>query len=357
MKTGATAVAACIEDLQQEQHPIYLMDTGSGPPAENPNTHVLWGWKRDVGEQKRMVYFSGDIARTGAELCLIRYFFCYWTLVREDSAARLIEDINRCRRSLGVYGSNDSLSVRKKRGLVQIEYRFGSPTALNLDHVSRLRLRRPRTQILPPDFPPQAPLAPNPDLFPADVYVGSGMSYEAGLPTLCDMHELFGVDDVRAGSFTVGESDSLPAVLAEDGADRIKEFCCVHVKAMFAPPTSSMLAIERLYAKGMIGRIFTDNVDNMLAKISVEFERVRGSGVFNERYEASFAQPVLIVVGVAADRRQIIAQARKKGVRIVVVNPCYKVSPNVTHLDYLRREDQFYKTEAESFFRDVAPAA
>ena len=113
--------------------------------------------------------------------------------------------------------------------------------------------------------------------------------------------------------------------------------------------------IERLRKAGLIGRIFTDNVDNMLSKVDVQFERVRGSGVFNERYEAKFQNPTLIVIGVAADRRQIIAQARKQGLRIVVVNPCYKVSPNVTHLDYLRREDTFYRTEAEKFFRNVAP--
>ncbi len=304
-----------------------------------------------------MVYFSGDIDRVGSHLYLDRYFFCYWTLVKESSSERLIEDLRRCRRTLGDYAGNDALVVRRKRGLVQIEYRFGIQTPVNMDHVRRLKLRRPRSKIVTPDFPPEEPLAARGDLFPADIYVGSGMSYEAGLPTLCDMHELFGVDDLNANCFAVADSDTLPFRMAEDGVERIRQFCCVHVKAMTAPATPAMLAIQRLSASGKIGRIFTDNVDNMLAKINVEYERVRGSGVFNERYAARFANPVLIVIGVAADRRRIIAQARQQGVRIVVVNPCHKVSPNVTHLDYLRREDRFYKTEAERFFREVSRVA
>jgi len=114
-----------------------------------------------------------------------------------------------------------------------------------------------------------------------------------------------------------------------------------------------MLAIADLAAAGQIGRVFTDNVDNMLCKTGVSYERVRGSGVFNERYPVTFASPRLVVVGVAADRRQIIRQARAAGLDIIVVNPCKKVSPNVTHLDYLRLKDTFFKLEAQQFFNET----
>ena len=62
-------------------------------------------------------------------------------------------------------------------------------------------------------------------LWPADLYVGSGVSYEAGLPTLCDMHEVFCVDNETQDSFTVGVSDALPRLLAEEGQDRLVKFC------------------------------------------------------------------------------------------------------------------------------------
>ena len=190
-------------------------------------------------------------------------------------------------------------------------------------------------------------------MWPADLYVGSGVSYEAGLPTLCDMHEVFCVDNETQDSFTVGVSDALPRLLAEEGQDRLVKFCRVHVKALFAAPTPAMRAIAELMGAGMIRRIFTDNVDNMLCKTGVAFERVRGSGVFNERHAVEFASPRLIVAGVAADRRQMIRQARAAKLDVIVVNPCKKVSPNVTHLDYLKLHDRFFKWEAQRFFREV----
>ena len=114
-----------------------------------------------------------------------------------------------------------------------------------------------------------------------------------------------------------------------------------------------MQAIAALVAAGRIRRIFTDNVDNMLCKTGVAHERVRGSGVFNERHQVTFASPRLMVVGVAADRRQVIRQARAARLDVIVVNPCKKVSPNVTHLDYLRLDDLFFKWEAQRFFREA----
>ena len=75
--------------------------------------------------------------------------------------------------------------------------------------------------------------------------------------------------------------------------------------------------------------------------------------MFNERHQVAFASPRLIVVGVAADRRQIIRQARMTRLDVIVVNPCEKVSPNVTHLDYLRPRDVFFKWEAQRFFKEA----
>jgi len=151
----------------------------------------------------------------------------------------------------------------------------------------------------------------------------------------------------------VGAADPLPRLLADEGSDRLLRFCQVHTIALLVEPTPAMLAIADLAAAGQIGRVFTDNVDNMLCKTGVSYERVRGSGVFNERYPVTFASPRLVVVGVAADRRQIIRQARAAGLDIIVVNPCKKVSPNVTHLDYLRLKDTFFKLEAQQFFNET----
>src|SRR4249919_2350039 len=123
--------------------------------------------------------------------------------------------------------------------------------------------------------------------------------------------------------------------------------------AIFAEPTPAMKAIARLVADGKVREVFTDNVDNLLSKTGVQYKRVRGSGVFNERYNVEFSSPRLIVIGVAADRRQVIRQARSCGVNVVVVNPCKKVSPNVMHLEYVRNDDLFFKCDADHFFGEV----
>ena len=316
----------------------------------NANQNILWGWKRDVGEQSRLVYFSGTMGRGDEGVSLDRYYLHYRARLPHAESAALIDDVERARARFAAIGNAADLRIDRKRSQVNVEFRFGLPAAEDEDRVHRLKLRRPRRRIVTPTLPSPTDNFDPAALWPADLYVGSGLSYEAGLPTLCDMHDVFCVDNETQDGFTVGASDRLPALLADEGVERLKAFCQVHTKALFAEPTLAMRAIADLVAANKVRRIFTDNVDNVLSMTDVPYERVRGSGVFNERHEVDFASPRLVVVGVAADRRQIVRQARAAGLVVVVVNPCKKVSPNVTHLDYVRPTDLFFKCEAETFF-------
>ena len=342
--------------LLRPQSPVYL--TGPLSPHherhwDSANRDVTWGWKRDVGNQSRSVYFSGILARDDNSVVLSRYFFHLRTKI-DGNPGSLLGDVKRARERFAALGNPADLKINRQRDLTVVEFRFGRPTVIDEDRVYRLKLRRPRKRISAPKFPPPSESICPDALWPADLYVGSGLSYEAGLPTLCDMHAAFCVDNETQDGFTVGSCDPLPRLLAEEGPDRLVTFCQVHSRALFAAPTLAMRAIAALVAAGSIRRIFTDNVDNMLCKTGIAYERVRGSGVFNERHEVAFASPRLIVVGVAADRRQIIRQARAAGLVVIVVNPCKKVSPNVTHLDYLRRDDVFFKIEARQFFGEAS---
>jgi hypothetical protein len=319
-------------------------------PAANKD--IIWGWKRDVGLQSRSVYFSGSLARDADSVVLDRYFFNFRTKIAGNPDS-LIGDVERARERFAACGNPTDLKVNRWRDLTTVEFRFGQPTEIDQDRVYRLKLRRPRKRISAPKFPPPTDTIRVDPLWPADLYVGSGVSYEAGLPTLCDMHDAFCVDNETQEGFTVGASDPLPRLLAEEGSDRLVRFCQVHAKALFVGPTLAMRAIADLVAAVKVRRIFTDNVDNLLCKTGVAYERVRGSGVFNERHKVAFASPRLIVVGVAADRRQIIRQARAARLDVIVVNPCKKVSPNVTHLEYVRLDDLFFKWEAQRFFREA----
>jgi len=319
------------------------------PALATANREILWGWKRDVGEQFRVVYFAGALEVSGSSVGLgYRYFFYRHRLPAgegeqlRDTMARstLLEQLE----------PRFSLACGSKPGLIDLEVMFGSPRDADLDRSTRLQRRRPRRSWKEIAKAPPVNVFDAASIFPADLYVGSGLSYEAGLPTLCDVHKCFGVDHEDGSDFTVGGKDPLPARLAKDPIGALRDFCRVHVQALSAEPTSAMWTIKRLHDRGLVGKVFTDNVDNLLAKVGVPFERTRGSGVFNERYPAEFASRNLIVIGVAADRRSLVAQARGRKLNVIVVNPCVAVAPRVRHLDYLREHDLFLKITARDFF-------
>jgi len=320
---------------------------------EQANKTILWGWKRDIEPRSRVVFFSGQLGNTLSSITMERMYFYYASKMPAEEAAAQFRYIEAAQEKYEAAGIAAASSLRKDAGLATIEFSFGTPSAADEDKVNRLRRRRPRRRIKQGDFPLPSLNPSYSELFPADVYVGSGISYEAGLPTLCDMHDRFGVDSEHADGFACGLDDPLPKALAEEGPSRIKLFASLHIDALQAQPTTGMTWLSTLQREGMVGRVFTDNVDNMLAKVGAEFERVRGSGVFNERHPVTFTNRRLIVIGVAADRRQIVQQARGKGLHVIVVNPCAKVSPNVTHLDYLRSRDTFFKMTFDEFVRGL----
>lgn len=316
------------------------------------NREVLWGWKRDVGDLFRVVYFAGTLEISGSKVGLgYRYFFYRHRLVAGE--AEHLRDTMAASRRLAELRPRFSVTRASKPGLADLVVSFGTPRAADRDRSTRLQRRRPRRSWKEIAKAPPVERFDVDGLFPADLYVGSGLSYEAGLPTLCDVHKYFGVDLADGSDFTVGASDPLPALLAADPVDTIRSFCRVHVQALSARPTAAMWAIKRLYERGLVRTIFTDNVDNLLAKVGAPYERTRGSGVFNERYPARFASPNLIVIGVAADRRSLVAQARGARLDVIVVNPCVSVAPRVRHLDYLREQDLFVKVTADAFFRPI----
>jgi hypothetical protein len=317
------------------------------------NREMLWGWKRDVGDRFRVVYFAGTLEIKGSKVGLgYRYFFYRHRL--QAGEAEQLRDTMAGSAHFGQLGPRFSLARSSKPGLVDLEVIFGSPRDADLDRSTRLQRRRPRRSWKEVAKAPPVDDFDAGNLLPADLYVGSGLSYEAGLPTLCDVHKYFGVDHEDGSDFTVGGVDPLPMRLADDPLGAMRDFCRVHVQALSAEPTSAMCAIKRLHDQGLVRKIFTDNVDNLLAKVGVPYERTRGSGVFNERYPAEFASRKLIVIGVAADRRSLVAQARGCKLDVIVVNPCVAVAPRVRHLDYLREHDLFLRMTAHDFFARVS---
>jgi hypothetical protein len=165
------------------------------------------------------------------------------------------------------------------------------------------------------------------------------------------MHDFFCLDDRLNNSFTFGVADQLPLWLAKDPEKTISNFCSLHTKALTAKPSTAQNIIAEMWRRGHIKQIFSDNVDNMLAKVKVPFERTRGSGVFNERHPTEFKTKTLLVVGVAADRREIIKQARSRRMNVIVVDPCGRVSHGVQHHNFIKAKDHFVRLTANDYFK------
>jgi len=166
------------------------------------------------------------------------------------------------------------------------------------------------------------------------------------------VHETFGVDRLGDSDFTFGEEDPIPRQLSESVEATFKGFIHFHRLAAAATPSSSHEYLASLFRGGLVRRILTDNVDNLFCKLGVPFTRTRGVGIFNDRFPVTFDQSekTLLVIGVAADRRGIIHQARKQGLDIIVVNPHEPVSPRSQNLSYMRAADTWYRATARDFF-------
>jgi hypothetical protein len=320
------------------------------------NTDVLWGWKRDNGYHSRIVYYSAKIVQTPKGIAATNHFFFYKHRTLNNDAEYLFGQLQDSGSQLSnlIDECETSFSSTKYPGYSVIRFTVGRPAGGDRDRVRRLQMRKPRKALGESKHPvPNAVPRDTVGLLPFDLYLGSGVSYEAGLPTLCDIHDYFCLDDRENDCFTHGMRDSLPRRLLQEPSETFRNFCQLHVKSLTASATPAQRIVKELYEAGQVNTVFSDNVDNMLCKVDVPFIRTRGSGVFNERFPARFTAKTLVVVGVAADRRQIIQQARGKRIKVVVVNPCHAVSPQVQHLNYVKQRDLFLKLTAHEFFSEL----
>ena len=117
--------------------------------------------------------------------------------------------------------------------------------------------------------------------------------------------------------------------------------------AIKAQPSDSHKIIAGLYQKGIVRQVFTDNMDDILEKVNVPYTRTR-QGIFPYRYPVEFDSDArsLLVIGVAVDRRDVIKQARARGLKIIAINPVYGVAPHSRNMDYLSHGDIFFREKA-----------
>jgi NAD-dependent SIR2 family protein deacetylase len=313
---------------------------------------IIWGWKRDSASPRltRLIYFSGRQKWDESGLRLDDAFLFYAHQGEKAAMEPLLAPIEG-RRLSGPFAATTRLDVLD-RGAGQRLLRIvsGRPTGRDLYRLSSLAAREPDP---PQETPPRVPATDVFDLRElgitgCDLLAGSGLSYEAGLPMLKDVHDLFWVDDGFDG-FCLGAKDHLPRLLLDDQEKMFRRFSQWHIQAARTAPSVAHQCLAGMRRAGLLHNVFTDNVDRLFTLAGIEdYQQVRGSGVINEFFPARFSpqSDALLVVGVSADRRGIIAQARERGLRLVVVNPYLPVSPGAKNLNYLQAGDVYYRQTA-----------
>ncbi len=309
---------------------------------------VLWGWKRDRIDQgvrlpeSRTVYFSADLTEDRGEVGLKRAFFFLETRAQE-------EEIEVLKSRIGKSETITYSSDRKYPGYSRMRMIVGEPTNYDLQSVARRLKGKPRLVIDPPRLVPDSNNFDISSFAPFALCAGSGLSAESGLALLGSIHCLFEVDNNQTGELVFGAKDTLPEKINSDPEGQFRQFCQFTVDAVKATPSPSHHLIAKLYEQGVISEAFTDNMDDILSKVNVPYTETRLS-IFPDRFPVQFDPDVkgLLAVGVAVDRRDVIKQARKAGLKIIAINPVMSVAPHSRNMDYLRNGDLFFRETAST---------
>ena len=317
------------------------------------NKEILWCWKRDEGRKQRTIFFSGRLRRRSElEFELHDWSFFYHHRAEANAIHDLLEQLRHVSRGGLFTAPLCTRDAHDDYSILRLASRTVDQGAGAI--IKHLQSRRPRKTTPQGRFPAPAQGPFRASLHaPITIYAGSGLSYECGLPTLADIHARFGVDDQAVGRCLFGADDPLPAALAAEPVVLLRRFCDFHLAAASAEPSFSHCRLGKMYRMGYVDRVLTDNVDNLFGKCGIPFERTRT--VFPGRYSGSIGEDAktLLVIGIAADRRQIIRQARRRGLKIVVVNPHMAVSPGAQNLSYLRRSDLWFRCTAREFMESI----
>jgi len=319
------------------------------------NHHVLWGWKRDQGLLQRVVLFRAKLRRTAnVRVAIDDWTFFYRCRVDAAAATRLHEVLVSSEQVKQQIGTAE-LSPPDPSGLRVCRLAGGPGLAESGLLIRRLANRRPRKQVPTGSFPYPCETPFEPKKGRLVLYAGSGLSYESGLPTLSTIHERFGVDDPRDGTLTFGDADPTPHHLAASVEDTFSRYVDLHLEAATVAPSRSHIAFATMARSGVISRVLTDNLDNIFSALGMPFTQTRGLNIFNDRFPVTFSpdERQLLVVGVSADRRGVIRQARQQGLEIIIVNPQHPVSPRSQDISYIRPRDTWYKMTAAEFIARV----
>lgn len=167
------------------------------------------------------------------------------------------------------------------------------------------------------------------DFLPFQVEVGCGVSYEAGIPPLHRLHEIYHVNEIEDEQLRKGFTfvlapgrDPLLAEMLLTPEDKVGELSDMYRACFDADVTPALHALKRMETAGhMVGPFITNNFDALGARAGFEEEFMRR---YDQRIPPVTFHPdakALVVVGLHADRRQVAKRAREAGLKVFIVDP------------------------------------
>lgn len=308
--------------------------------------------------ESRTVYFSADLGLEDSALSIARVYFFLDTRAKDEEIEYLAEAVGESRELNGYSMQATGWRERRHPGYSRLRIEMGKPTDYDRATIKRRLRGKPRLSLEPPRLIPESKDYDIAEHAPFALCAGSGLSHESGLPLLGSIHNMFEVDSAETGELIFGAEDGLPARIVTDPEGEFRKFCQFTVDAVRAQPSEPHRLLAQLYRRGLVRQVFTDNMDDLFAKVDVPYTQTRLS-IFPDRYQAEFDPSVnaLLVSGVAVDRRDVIKQARRQGLKIIAVNPVFEVAPHSRNMDYLRAGDIFFKEEAYKALPKIVSAS
>lgn len=160
---------------------------------------------------------------------------------------------------------------------------------------------------------------------PFQVELGCGASVEAGIYPLSYLHDIYQTKNMETGKFIFGNDDSLFEEIIRNPQGFYKKATKIMSQSwMCSKKTSFYPWLKHAHETGLaVGPIITNNYDGLVSRFGLRELYVR-------KFSDQFLVPkinfhpkakALLVVGSHADRRLVQQAARKKGLKVIFVDP------------------------------------
>jgi hypothetical protein len=197
--------------------------------------------------------------------------------------------------------------------------------------------------------------------FPAQLELGCGPSIEAGIPHLSTLHRIYGVSHANYGFVFRAKDDGLLEVF-RDPVGKYREMTEIYRACLVARPTPFYERMLDLHRRGfLVGPVITNNFDCQCADLGlpeISLRRYDWSPYYPEIPHDERAKS-LLVIGVHADRRLVQMRARKRGLRVLFIDPEAYVAPDGSAIAYPveapQAGDLFVKQTAHDAFAALHP--